>query len=170
MRKYEDGSFSNLELFILQIGAVWNVVFTKWNVWNVPKWKKHIDNLFQGVIICQNAQAMMIKKNCLIVYEREGVKRPRYFTVRLTVAFVKILGLKTHWIWFLDTQKISVFLLTTSLRRRWKNHKGRFEFQLICRQEKVSFYSENFSNLSGSNTILKLLWVGKSLALLYVKI
>ena len=56
------------------------------------------------------------------------------------------------------------------ISRRWgrKNHKRKFEFRLICRQEKVSFYRGNFPNLSGSNTILKLLWVGKTLPFIYM--
>ena len=57
-----------------------------------------------------------------------------------------------------------------TFQRRWrrKNHKRKFEFRLICRQEKVSFYRGNFPNLSGSNTILKLLWVGKTLPFIYM--
>ena len=39
----------------------------------------------------------------------------------LTVAFVKILGLKTHWIWFLDTQN-TFYLMVKGLKNAYLMH------------------------------------------------
>ena len=52
---------------------------------------------------------------------REAVKKNGYFTVGLTVAFVKILGLKTHWIWFLDTQN-TFYLMVKGLKNAYLMH------------------------------------------------
>ena len=64
---------------------------------------------------------------------REVVKKKRIFYGQadrkgggsappgLTVAFVKILGLKTHWIWFLDTQN-TLYLMVKGLKNAYLMH------------------------------------------------
>ena len=76
-------------------------------------------------------------------------KKNGYFTVRLTVrgltiAFVKILGLKTHWIWFLDTQN-TFYLMVKGLKNAYLMHFSSLPSWFHCR---VCYYLQCSSSLS----------------------
>ena len=92
---------------------------------------------------------------------REVVKKKNgYFTVRLTargggggvttpgltVAFVKILGLKTHWIWFLDTQN-TFYLMVKGLKNAYLMHFSSLHSWFHCRG---CYYLKCSSSLSQS--------------------
>ena len=66
------------------------------------------------------------------------------WTPGLTVAFVKILGLKTHWIWFLDTQN-TFYLMVKGLKNAYLMHFLSLLFWFHCR---VCFYLKCSSSLS----------------------
>ena len=75
---------------------------------------------------------------------REGVKESGYSTVRLTVAFVKILGLKTHWIWFLDTQN-TFYLMVKGLKNAYLMHFSSLPSRFCC---SVCYYLQCSCSLS----------------------
>ena len=65
-------------------------------------------------------------------------------TPGLTVAFVKILGLKTHWIWFLDTQN-TFYLMVKGLKNAYLMHFPSLHSWFRC---SVCFYLKCSSSLN----------------------
>ena len=95
--------------------------------------------------------------SCIIINQsqmRPSEKITKQLTVRgggvpppgLTVAFVKILGLKTHWIWFLDTQN-TFYLMVKGLKNAYLMHFSSLHSWFHCRG---CYYLKCSSSLSQS--------------------